>query len=294
MENESGFLSDLDKTDFYQDDFSPVLIHSSKSGFSELFKARKDGRYVVLKALKEEYRDSDFFWSLIKKEYDIACSLNHPGIRRVAAFYVVDGLGDCMEMEWVDGVNLRQLTSGQTLNKATARKIIIEICEALEYIHRKQIVHRDLKPENILITNNGGNVKLIDFGLSDTDEYYIHKEPAGTKSYASPEQISGQITDWRSDIYSLGIIISEIAGKWYSYVADQCLKLEKNKRLQSAAAVRKAIDKKRRNRIAACLTAFVMLLLSASLCLYFHEKHNRMLDRSFDDITREIIDAQSK
>lgn len=53
----------------------------------------------------------------------------------------------------------------------------------------------DLKPENILITHNGQNVKIIDFGLSDTDDYYIHKDPAGTRVYASPEQLNGQILD---------------------------------------------------------------------------------------------------
>ena len=62
--------------------------------------------------------------------------------------------------------------------------------DALEYIHGKQTAHRDLKPSNIMITRNGQHVKLIDFGLSDTDDYAVYKQPAGTEGYISPEQTS--------------------------------------------------------------------------------------------------------
>lgn len=57
----------------------------------------------------------------------------------------------------------------------------MQTCAALDYIHRRQIIHRDLKPENIMLTGNGGNVKLIDFGYSDTDSYAVLKQPAGTR-----------------------------------------------------------------------------------------------------------------
>jgi len=294
MENESGFLTDIDKTNFFPTDSPAVLVHSSARGYSELYRVMRGGKYVLIKALREEQRQSEFFRTILRKEFEIGSNLNHPGIRRVISFQENEDFGPHIEMEWIEGMNLRELAANQTLNKATARKILIELCYALEYIHQKQTVHRDLKPENILITTNGSNVKLIDFGLSDTDEYYIHKEPAGTKSYASPEQLSGEVTDWRSDIYSLGIIISEIAGKWYSYVADACLKQDKSKRLQSASAVRKAIDKRRRNSIISSVAAFLIILFSISIGLYFHERHNRMIDNSFDEITREIINAQGE
>ncbi|GAB1374359.1 hypothetical protein MASR1M46_12430 [Bacteroidales bacterium] len=83
----------------------------------------------------------------------------------------------------------------------------------MEYCHKRQIIHRDIKPENIIITNNGNNVKLIDFGFSDSDSFELLKNPAGTKYYASPEQLRGEILDQRSDIYSLGITLSSITSQ---------------------------------------------------------------------------------
>lgn len=292
MERESGFFSDINDSEFICDDSTPMFVHSSKSGYSEIYRTKRDGKYIIVKSLKEGCKNNYFFKSLLQKEYDICSSLNHPNIRRVFTFQESKDFGTHIEMEWVEGVTLRQMISDGTLDKATTRKIIVELCDALEYIHRKQIVHRDLKPENILVTTNGGNIKLIDFGLSDTDEYYIHKEPAGTRTYASPEQRSGEATDWRSDIFSLGLIISEIAGRWYSGIADSCLKSDINQRFQSAGDVRKAIEKNRRITLAIMAALVLVILLGVSLFLFFNEKQKRMIDNSFDDITREIINVQ--
>ena len=90
----------------------------------------------------------------------------------------------------------------------------LEIVKAVAYVHSLQAVHRDLKPSNIMITRNGSQVKLINFGLSDTDSFVILKQPAGTKGYVSPEQSRGSVTDERNDIYSLGIILQDMQLGW--------------------------------------------------------------------------------
>ena len=82
-------------------------------------------------------------------------------------------------------------------DKKLSRKIVSQLCDVLEYIHSKQVIHKDLKPENILITHNGQNVKLIDFGLSDSDDYAPLKFHAGTQAYAAPELLSGGKIDCR-------------------------------------------------------------------------------------------------
>ncbi len=89
-------------------------------------------------------------------------------------------------MEISDGDNLEQLIKKNALSVELARKIAGQLMDALEYMHNKQMIHRDLKPSNIMITHNGQNVKLIDFGLSDSDSFCVLKSPAGTSGYIAP------------------------------------------------------------------------------------------------------------
>lgn len=124
-----------------------------------------------------------------------------------------------------------------------AIKIITELCSALQYIHSKQIVHRDLKPSNILITHNGNNIKLIDFSLSDCDDYDVLKLPAGTRYYLAPEIFqSGTSLDLRADIYSLGVIIGEMAtllkDKHLAAISRKCTRQKRDKRYASATEVK--------------------------------------------------------
>lgn len=116
----------------------------------------------------------------------------------------------------------------------------------MEYLHRHQLVHRDLKPSNILITHQGQHVKLIDFGLADGDSYEVLKCPAGTLRYAAPEVKNGQgSADYRADIYSLGVVLSELASllkdKPMLAVAHRCMAYQPAHRYPSARAVAEAI-----------------------------------------------------
>lgn len=117
--------------------------------------------------------------------------LDHPNIVRVSSKEVNEEFGPCIVMEYIDGVTLDQFLDTKPSRQAR-RKVVDQLVDALAYIHGKQIVHRDLKPSNILITRNGNNVKIIDFGLSDADDYAILKQTAGTLKYMAPEQINGR------------------------------------------------------------------------------------------------------
>jgi len=98
-----------------------------------------------------------------------------------------------------------------------------ELLDAVAYIHSKGIVHRDLKPENILISSNGDTMKLIDFGLADSDSYAVLKQPAGTQGYISPEQAQTAVADVRNDIYSIGIILQQMnLGFGFVRIANKC------------------------------------------------------------------------
>lgn len=105
----------------------------------------------------------------------------------------VDGVGECIVLEYVTGQTLDQVQG----SRADRRRWFEQLVEAVGYIHSQQVVHSDLKPQNIIVTDNGHNVKLIDFGLADADNFAELKQPAGTLRYVSPEQQNGGNADVR-------------------------------------------------------------------------------------------------
>lgn len=266
-------------------------VYESRGGYTLVSKMTLEGKLVALKSLKPEYIGNPFYEGLLRKEYEIGSGLNHPNICPVLGFVNIPGLGNCIEMRWVDGERLGALIGRKGL---PVRKIILEICDALEYLHRNQIIHRDLKPSNILITNNGRNVKLIDFGLSDADWYTLFKNPAGTRDYVSPEQLAGEDVDCRTDIYSLGRIMQELGV--YPRIAAVCVNEDRDKRYRDIQEVRSAIFRRGRShslRVAAAIATFLTLILLAVLLLRplaTHLIERQTINSIFEDISTDIRD----
>lgn len=234
------------------------LVSSSPESYCDIWRADKDGRFRIYKALKSEYAGDQVYERLLRKEFEIGYSLDHPNICEYYAFVNLPPLGNCIEMEWIDGCSLDSLLPRGTVGKTLAVKIINETCDALSYMHSKQVVHRDLKPSNIMLTYNGNNVKLIDFGLSDTDAHSVLKGSAGTQVYASPELISGGNVDYHTDIFSLGCVIDRLSPA-YARVARKCCQRAPAKRFQSALDVKKAIERKPLAPFAVAAVALVLL-----------------------------------
>lgn len=285
MSQESGFFFKI--TDVTEPSMGEmVLLHRSSSGPSELYRARKDGNLRVFKALKPEHRGNPVFETMLRKEFSIGYSLEHHGICRTYSYGNVTGLGNCIEMEWIDGRTFRDF-----LNESPSRKKIIHvldgICDALEHLHQRQIIHRDLKPENILVTFNGDNVKIIDFGVSDTDSNYVQKGPAGTMAYAAPEVLAGQKLDARCDIWSLGAILSEF--RLFPRIAARCTRRNPDRRYRSVAELRTALNRK---HILAWLVPALLcvILLVAALVLHHSEKDDEYY---FINATEAIEKANS-
>lgn len=104
------------------------------------------------------------------------------------------------------------------------RRLAWQLLNAVDDIHRAQVVHRDLKPSNIMITRNGYQLKIIDFGLADSDSYCWLKQAAGKAGYSSPEQLATGGADDRNDIYSLGVLLRYLRiGTCYRSVISRCL-----------------------------------------------------------------------
>lgn len=250
-------------------------IYDSPSGFCRLFRAERYGRFHVLKALKQEFVNQPFAEQMLHKEFVISYPLDHPHICRTLAEEMVPPLGRVIVQEYVDGINLRQLMERGELTPGNARSLLTEVCSALSYLHSRQIIHRDLKPENIMVTRNGQHAKLIDFNLSDGDNFSQLKESAGTRFYIAPEVVDAHTpADQRADIYSLGIVIGEMAellkDKALASLSRQCTRRRREERLPSADAVAALLTPGRRGNRKLGLVALLLLLLTAGGGLFFY------------------------
>jgi serine/threonine protein kinase len=183
-----------------------------------VYKARQKSlnRLVALKLLAPERADDPQFAARFEKEAHALAALNHPNIVGVYDFGQAGGFYYLL-MEFVDGVNLRQLLQTKRLTPKEALSIVPPVCEALQCAHDHGIVHRDIKPENLLM-DRAGTVKIADFGIAKmvtdpsdltdlTDLKTSHAH--GTPDYAAPEQQNGS-ADHRADIYSLGVVLYEM------------------------------------------------------------------------------------
>lgn len=200
-----------------------ILECLGRGGMGVVYKARQKSlnRLVALKLLAPERADDPFFAGRFEKEAQALAVLNHPHIVGVYDFGMAGGFYYLL-MEYVDGLNLRQVLQERRLSPQEALSIIPPLCEALQCAHSCGIVHRDIKPENLLL-DKSGVVKIADFGIAKM----LHETPEGaaggarssgqpqaslpfgTPDYAAPEQVEGQ-SDHRADIYSLGVVLYEM------------------------------------------------------------------------------------
>jgi serine/threonine protein kinase/Flp pilus assembly protein TadD len=203
-----------------------------RGGMGVVYKAEdlRLGRYVALKLLPHFLAGDSRALRRFEREARAASALNHPNICTVYEIDENDGL-HFIAIELVEGETLRQRIARGPLEITDVLNIATEICSALEVAHSVGIVHRDIKPSNIVITANG-RAKLFDFGVAkrigpgsegQAESVMTAPETAfelrltglgaalGTVAYMSPEQASGQEVDARSDLFSLGVVLYEMA-----------------------------------------------------------------------------------
>ena len=161
---------------------------------------------MQIKSDTDQKRINRFF-----NEAKIMKKLSHKNIPKVYDFGEKKDL-QYIILEYIDGYNLRELIKAHDDISKNYISIILKACDILGYIHKKGIIHQDIKSRNIILTKDG-DVKIIDFGLAyEKDKYSIKvRERAGTPHYMSPEQVEGYRGDEKSDVYSLGVVIYELA-----------------------------------------------------------------------------------
>ncbi|MBO6117079.1 MAG: leucine-rich repeat protein [Bacteroidales bacterium] len=256
----SGRILEQDASAYTISNEFEFIEEIASNGYNRIIKAIRYGKYFILKGLKQEFADKSTYQNLLYKEFEILIAMNHPNIIQGYGIEEVDGVGLCIVMDYADGYNLEDYLK-QNPSLSDRRRVVKQLLKAMTYFHNMQVVHRDLKPSNILITRNGHNVKIIDFGLSDADNYAVFKEPAFTRYYASPEQLEGGMLDCRSDIYSFGRVLGQIFPKKYARVVRRCTKNRRDDRYPNADAVYKAMFSPKRLILPVLATVLLLTAL---------------------------------
>ncbi len=213
-----------------------ILSPLGAGGMGEVYRARDTrlGRDIAIKVMREAAARNRETLARFEREARAASSLNHPNIITIYDVGQTDGVGESIAyiaMELVEGQSLREIISKGALDLEMLLEIATQTARALAAAHAKGLVHRDLKPENIMICGGEGSreglVKILDFGLAKLDTALSGESFAsaattgplvteaglilGTIGYMSPEQARGQAMDFRSDQFSLGVILYEAA-----------------------------------------------------------------------------------
>jgi TolB-like protein/tetratricopeptide (TPR) repeat protein len=202
-----------------------ILEKLGEGGMGEVYLAEDTSlkRKVALKVLPAEMAADPERLARFKREAESVAALNHPNIVTIHSVEEVDGT-HFLTMEWVDGQTLGELMSRGAMPLEKVFEMGVPIADALASAHEEGITHRDLKPANVMVTGKG-RVKVLDFGLAklamEGEDGSSDEQPTqaltqeglavGTVPYMSPEQVRGEAVDHRTDIFSLGVVLYEMA-----------------------------------------------------------------------------------
>lgn len=286
-------------------------------------------KYITIQVIKKSERSEVIFAAMDEMDVPVVvkrlqganpeiyrgiAKLRNPHIPRI---YCVEEQGEelCVAEEYIDGRTLDTYLAEESLTDVQKLELCVQLCEALEVLHRCKppVIHRDIKPSNILITGDGV-LKLIDFDASrqyKTEKNTSDTRLLGTIEYAAPEQFGYSQTDVRSDIYSIGVVLSEIPmdkaasyAKDWKRLVDKCTSFDPENRFASVAELKKSLvrcvekarnkNKKKRRVVAAGILAAGILLITGAFLTrdIWQEEGTKSVDSSGGAISTEPMVGQ--
>lgn len=191
-----------------------------RGGAGEVYRAERVGAFEQIVALKVLRPEASGRPEAFLRERDLLASLDHPGIARIVDGGMAPDGRAWMAMEFVEGADIVSWADDRSLDLAGRLRLFLQVCDSVDFAHRRLVVHRDLKPSNILVGGEG-RVRLLDFGVArlliDLPVDQTLTLPVLTPEYAAPEQLENGAVTTAVDVYALGAVLFELltgAGPW--------------------------------------------------------------------------------
>ena len=261
----------MEENNFSTDYTDLRLLHASRYGNSRVYTASFNGKKVIVKALKEEYANDAACKASLKQEYETTSMLENKYIRKALDFVTIEGYGDCIVFEYIDGKSLAEHVRVGTLSEKQVKSILAEVCDGLYYMHRNGVVHCNLSPENIMVTASDYRARLIDIGVPETKQDADRELLIKEMEFIAPEIIKGEDYDARADVYSIGKIMEFIGerniSKQFGTIATHCTQFSREQRFDSISDVRSAISKGH-NFVKLIILAVVALIVAILAIVY--------------------------
>lgn len=257
-----------------------------------IYKARRGTKYIILKsAVQKNAMTTEF----LRREYELGCTLSHSCIVTTLGFEESTSVGPAVILEYVEGQSLGDFLSTGPSDSVKDR-IIDDILNGTDYLHHRGVLHNDLKPSNIIV-NPHGAARIIDFGLSLSDDSVYKGCIGGSQGYSAPEIMSGKgPAGAASDIYSLGLLMRLLSGRKYHRIIDRCCSQSPAERYQSIPALKRAIALRRHLPVAVAVVAFAVFVMAMILpskveTAVVESSHNSLKDRLRREMSSFYIPA---
>lgn len=228
-----------------------TLLPEWEEDIYDVYTVKKHGKWIMLKALKEQYRDDPKYRAIIEKEFDTRYNLAHPNIVMVNDFEEVPGIGMAIVTDDVYGYSLRRLIDEKRLTPKIIHRLETQLPDALEYIQENHVMHQPITPDHIIFTEYNENLKLINVGYDHSDQL--------------------ETQDTKLDIINYGKLINEVLDN----LPEQLPKLRRVAKkaedpegpIDSVQDLKMAISQRSRTSTIIMLLGFIIIMLGALIAI---------------------------